>query len=251
VAAPARLRLERPPGARLASIVRSHGWSSLAPFLVEERPLVLRGALPPTGEAGAVSYALRDAASCIDATVTLAGRATPRRLSVIGARLRELLSLDEALGPLYTRTDGHPRLGYARRVGAGRMLRGASVWEDLVKVLLTTNCSWALTTQMTARLVQALGDEAPGGARAFPTPARMAAEDERFYRDVVRAGYRAPHLVQLSRAVASGALALPARARAREHEIAASSDEAVRGQLLALPGFGPFAADNLLRLLGR
>jgi N-glycosylase/DNA lyase len=237
----ATLRLPRPRGARLAAIVRSHGWSDLAPFSVEGsgRKLVLHGALPHAN--AAVVFRVVEAGA--EFSVTLSStRAIDRR--ALAAQLAELLSLDAELDPFYALTDDHPRLGYARRRGAGRLLRGASVWEDLVKVLLTTNCSWALTRKMVERLVAALGSVGPDGRRAFPTPAQVAARDVSFYRDEVKVGYRAPHLVSLARDVTDGALVLPTRADPR-------SDEDVRESLLALPGFGPYAADNLMRLLGR
>ena len=47
---------------------------------------------------------------------------------------------------------------------------------------------------MTAALVEGLGVEAPGGSHAFPAPAAMATSDESFYRNVVRARYRAPRI---------------------------------------------------------
>ena len=69
---------------------------------------------------------------------------------------------------------------------------------DLV-ASLTTNCTWTLTRIMVTRLVDALGEAAPSGRRAFPTPAAMAKKNEKFYRDVVRAGYRSPHLAAIAR----------------------------------------------------
>ncbi len=237
----ATLRLPRPRGARLHAIVRSHGWSDLAPFTTEGsgRKLVLHGVL--SQNESAVAFSVAEAGT--DFAVTLVSTTAIDRRA-LGTQIGELLSLEAALEPFYALTDEHPRLGYARRRGAGRLLRGATVWEDLVKVLLTTNCSWALTRKMVERLVAALGSVAPDGRRAFPSPAQVAARDESFYREEVKLGYRAPHLVSLAREVVRGTLVLPTRADPR-------NDEEVRDSLLALPGFGPYAADNLMRLLGR
>jgi N-glycosylase/DNA lyase len=98
---------------------------------------------------------------------------------------------------------------------------------------------------MTTRLVNELGTRAASGEQAFPTAAQMAGRGERFYRDVVRAGYRAPHLAWLAEEVASGKLDLEV--------LRSSSLDApeLRRKLLELRGVGPYAADNLLRLLGR
>jgi N-glycosylase/DNA lyase len=119
------------------------------------------------------------------------------------------------------------------------------VFEDAVKTLCTTNCSWSLTRVMVERLCAALGDEGPGGERAFPSAARIAAEPESFFRETVRAGYRAPFLAALARDAASGALDLEAL---RGSDL--PTPELLR-RLSGIRGFGPYAAEHLLRLLGR
>ncbi|HEX8953239.1 MAG TPA: Fe-S cluster assembly protein HesB, partial [Polyangia bacterium] len=176
------------------------------------------------------------------AVTTSATRAADER--ALAATVATMLRLDEDLAPLYALTDGDARLGYARAHGVGRMLRAPTAYEDVIKMLLTTNCSWSLTRVMVGRLVESLGEPAPSGARAFPTPAAMAKKGEKFYRDVVRAGYRAPHLAKIARDVAKG------RIDPEAWRSPTVDDEALRKELLALPGIGPYAADNLLRLLG-
>jgi 3-methyladenine DNA glycosylase/8-oxoguanine DNA glycosylase len=76
----------------------------------------------------------------------------------------------------------------------------------------------------------------------------MAAADEAFYRDVVRAGYRGAYLRSLSADVATGALDLEALGRATRDEL---SDDDLAALLLALPGVGPYAAAHIMMLLGR
>ena len=131
-------------------------------------------------------------------------------------------------------------------VGAGRMLRCPTVYEDVVKTILTTNTAWSGTRKMATALVENLGVKAPGGARAFPKPDAMASVDEPFYRDVVRAGYRGPYLLQLARSVAEGSVDLEAL---NDPEL---PDDEVAARLLALPGVGPYAAAHvMLTSLGR
>ena len=48
------------------------------------------------------------------------------------------------------------------------MLRSPTVFEDLVKMICTTNCSWALTEKMVTGLVENLGRETNDGRRSFP-----------------------------------------------------------------------------------
>ena len=232
-----RLTLQVPSGFRLATVARSHGWYDLPPFGWDGTRLT---AVVRAG--GAV----HDVGLTSDGDRLLV-RAAPGGAAA-RAELRQtvatMLRLDEDLAPLYALTDGDERLSYARAHAAGRLLRAPTAYEDVIKMLLTTNCSWSSTRVMVSRLVEELGEPAPSGARAFPTPAAMANKSERFYRDVVRAGYRAPHLHAIARAVARGTLDPEAW---RRPEL---DDQALRDALLALPGIGPYAADNLLRLLG-
>jgi N-glycosylase/DNA lyase len=156
--------------------------------------------------------------------------------------LRHMLRLDCDLAPFHALCRREPRLAWAAERGAGRLLRSASVFEDLLKLLFTTNTAWAGTESMTRKLVLAAGSPAPSGARAFPTP-RQCLRDVAFYRDVVRAGYRAEAAVALAQAFADGRLDDATFLRPQP------ADELWR-RLVALRGFGPYAAGQAMRLLG-
>jgi N-glycosylase/DNA lyase len=131
------------------------------------------------------------------------------------------------------------------------MIRGVTVFEDVVKTLCTTNCSWSATRRMVSALVEHLGEKAPGApetgplGRTFPTAQAMAGVGESFYRDVVRAGYRGEYLLTLARSTASGGLDLESL------DAEELSDDEVERRLLALPGIGPYAAAHVMMLLGR
>jgi N-glycosylase/DNA lyase len=164
-----------------------------------------------------------------------------------------MLRLDEDLSPFYAIAREDPELAWVCG-GAGRMLRSPTVFEDVVKTLCTTNCSWALTRHMVTALVEHLGEPAagaPGGGwrgRAFPSPEAMADAGTRFYRNVVHAGYRAPYLRALSRAVADGRVDLEPLGRTASD---APSDDEVAERLAALPGIGPYAVAHIMLLIGR
>lgn len=228
-----RRSLRAPDGFSLFTCAHSHGWYDLAPFSWRD------GVLSTVAHAGGRVHDV--AVSQSGARLVIA--ATPGDDALVEV-VSSMLRLDEDLAPLYALTDGQERMGWARSRGGGRLLRAPTAFEDVIKMLLTTNCSWALTRLMTERLVAHLGAPSPSGKRAFPTAAAMAKKKEPFYRDVIKAGYRAPHLVAISRAVASGKLAL------EEWRTARLDDNDLREKLLALPGIGPYAADNLLRLFG-
>src|SRR5918998_1851534 len=160
----------------------------------------------------------------------------------------EMLNLDEDLSGLYAAVTADRELAWIA-AGAGRMFRSPTVFEDVVKTICTTNCTWSATKRMVGALVGELGEESAGRlGRAFPTPAAMASAPEAFYRDVVRAGYRGSYLKTLAADVARGSLDLELLREAPPDEL---PDEEVAARLLALPGVGPYAAAHVMMLLGR
>jgi len=151
--------------------------------------------------------------------------------------VRHMLRLDEDLSDFYVVAKSDPDLAWATR-GAGRMLRSPTVFEDVVKTICTTNCTWSATVRMVSALVEHLG------IGAFPSPQAMAEVDESFYRDVARAGYRGAYLRSLALSVADGAIDL------EKLNDPALSDEEVAARLLALPGVGPYATAHVMMLVG-
>jgi 3-methyladenine DNA glycosylase/8-oxoguanine DNA glycosylase len=225
----------------------SHGVASLPPAEIDEEARVMTVTLP-VPRAKPRTVRIRQ------------GRAGKARVDVLGpplgararsglvASLRRVLNLEEDLSPLYEVAAADPELRWIT-AGAGRMARGATVFEDVVKTVCTTNCTWAATERMVGALVARLGEPSAGGhGRAFPTPAAMAGADESFYRDVARAGYRGAYLRTLAASVADGSLDLEALAAASPDEL---PDDELEKTLLTLPGVGPYAAAHIMMLIGR
>ena len=221
----------------------SHGVASLPPSRIDEQAWTLEVTLPVARGARTVRVS--------------PGRKEHARVEVLGpklgergsaqllAQLRHMFRLDEDLSPFYAVARDDDELAWAA-VGAGRMLRSPTVFEDVVKTICTTNCAWGGTVRMVTALVDELGTAAPTGARAFPSSEQMAAADESFYRDVARAGYRGAYLRALAASVASGELDLE---ELNDPELPV--DE-IEERLLALPGVGPYAAAHvMLTSLGR
>ena len=188
------------------------------------------------------------------------GRAGKARIEMLGpelgararkelvASIRRVLNLDEDLSPLYELAAADAELRWIG-TGAGRMARGATVFEGVVKTICTTNCTWSATQRMVGALVESLGEPSAGGhGRAFPTPEAMAATPESFYRDVARAGYRGAYLRALAKSVAEGSVDLEALAAVTPEDL---PDDDLAKLLLALPGVGPYAAAHIMMLIGR
>ncbi len=215
-----------------------HGWIDLAPHAWSTEHGTWRTVLD-LGEPVDVEVTARGTSLRVRAAVTHSAQRAQLR-----AALRRMLRLDQELTPFWEICARDPSRHWIAERGAGRLLRAPALFEDLLKLLFTTNCSWAATRLMTRRLVEALGRAAPSGARAFPDAATCAAHGERFWRDVVRTGYRAKACATLARAFAEGTLS------PQQFEDPALPATELRRRLLALPGFGPYAAGQALRLLG-
>ena len=160
--------------------------------------------------------------------------------------IRHMLRLDDDLSTFYERAAEDPDLAWVTG-GAGRMMRSPTVFEDLVKTICTTNCTWSATERMVGALVGELGIPAEGAParRTFPTPAAMAEAGDDFYTGVAKAGYRGPYLRSIAADVAEGRLDLEAL------NDPALPDAEVTERLLALPGVGPYACAHVMMLLGR
>jgi 3-methyladenine DNA glycosylase/8-oxoguanine DNA glycosylase len=225
----------------------SHGVASLPPSELDEDARVLTVTVPVLG-AKPRTIRIREGRQRKARIEILGPAPSPRVKQGVREVLARMLNLDEDLAPLYAAAKTDPELSWIVS-GAGRMFRSPTVFEDVVKTICTTNCTWSATERMVGALVSNLGEESAGRlGRAFPAPAGMASASDAFYKDVVRAGYRGSYLKTLATDVASGSLDLEELRAAGLDEL---PDEEVVARLLALPGVGPYAAAHVMMLLGR
>lgn len=235
------LTFEAPLGFDFHRTLRSHGWYDLLPFelLAEDR---LARVLDVGGDAPVTIFVrVGDGGLKVSAEARLGAVVRAR----VERDVRHIFRLDERLEEFYALVGDDPDFGWIARDGAGRLLRSPTVFEDLVKSVMTTNCSWSLTKKMVTGLVGALGREAADGRRAFPTPEAMAARPAKFYREVVRAGYRSEYLAELAARVASGEI----DTESWLHSELPTAE--LKREMRRVKGVGDYAAENLLKLVGR
>ena len=228
------LEIDIPANFSFRATVYSHGWSELAPFALDE-------------DAWRLSYVFSDGKRSVPGVifeergrlrVELANGSIKDERIV--ADVRHLLRLDDDLDDFYSSISNDERMAWMAHHRAGRLVRSPTVWEDLVKTMCTTNCSWGLTKSMVRNLVDKVGTN-----QAFPTAAAMAAMDEAFYREEIRAGYRSPFFVELAQKVAAGDL---------DPQTWLASDlptPELKKEMKKVKGVGDYAAENLLKLVGR
>ncbi|MEO8574652.1 MAG: Fe-S cluster assembly protein HesB [Pyrinomonadaceae bacterium] len=238
---PTKLFLETPANFSFRHTVYSHGWSELLPFRLDAEnwrlEYVFAGPVAPKP----VSAAIYEVPGGLE--IDVAGKKFDE--GKLMDNVRHIFRLDDPLDDFYILTDNEDRLKWVSVSKAGRLIRSRTVFEDLVKTMCTTNCSWGLTKNMVRNLVENLGERGVGGNRAFPTPQAMASVPEKFYRDDIRSGYRSPYFVELAEKVASGTI---------DPELWLTSElptPELKKEIKNVKGCGDYAADNLLKLLGR
>ncbi|MFC1890866.1 hypothetical protein ACFLZT_00565 [Thermodesulfobacteriota bacterium] len=115
----------------------------------------------------------------------------------------ELKTLKERLSrALSTNTDTNELLILAKRInlkvaklvssGGGRILRGTSIFEDIIKTLFTTNASWSFTKSMVKNLIDNYGVEG-----SFPNHILLKNISANEFRSKIRSGYRSNSLVEI------------------------------------------------------
>jgi 3-methyladenine DNA glycosylase/8-oxoguanine DNA glycosylase len=236
--------------------LNSHGFVDLPPMRLDEQTRTLEITVPIAG-ARPRTVRIADGGEGRGTVTVLGPEPGDRAAGRVLAGIERVLRLDADLSGFYRLAREDQDLSWVT-VGAGRMVRSPTVFEDVAKTICTTNCTWAATKRMVAALVEHLGSPAAGRpsggpsdgpyGRAFPTPRAMAEAGEDFYRDVARAGYRGPYLHSLARSVAEGDLDLEILGRATPEDLL---DAEIERRLLALPGIGPYAAAHVMLTLGR
>jgi 3-methyladenine DNA glycosylase/8-oxoguanine DNA glycosylase len=239
----------RPPFS-LGAVVGSHGWVQLAPFVRDEATGGLRR-VERLASGQVVELQVREAPGGVQMEVTR--KLTDAEQAELSDKVCWMLGLDQDFSAFYALARQEPKLAGVVEKAQGRLLRSPTLFEDVVKTILTTNTAWSGTKRMVGSLVARFGSRLPARAvtprasarMAFPTPEQVAASDEAMLRGEVRLGYRAPYVLELARSVASGALEL----ETFKHTDLPTAE--LRKRLLALKGVGPYAAANLLMILGR
>lgn len=230
----------------LRLLVEGHGWVQLEPFAWDDAAGALSHVtLLSCGHACRWRVTQRDPGRLL---LELADPASvsPAEEGEVTAAVRWSLRVDESLAGFHALCREHPQLHAAGAAGRGRLLRSPTLWEDVVKTLCTTCTTWGRSRSMVRALCARWGEPlGENGLHAFPVAAAIAGATIEELRTAGGLGYRARYLHALAQSVTAGDIDLERLTRdgGRTPE--------VRRALLALPGIGPYAAANLLMLLGR
>jgi 3-methyladenine DNA glycosylase/8-oxoguanine DNA glycosylase len=235
----------RPPF-RFLSVVNSHGWLQLAPFSFDEGASTL-SYIDRLSNGRVLEVRISESPHGVTVET---GKLTKAEQTEVSEHVTWMFGLDMDFSSFYDAARREPKLLKAEKLARGRVLRSPALFEDVVKTILTTNTLWAATKRMNLNLIHQYGPllaslDGEMEKRAFPSPAEIAASSPDVLRGAVRVGYRAPAIHELALRVATGELDL---------ESLKTSDlptPELRKELLKIKGVGPYAAANLLLILGR
>jgi len=238
---PMIVRVPTPHDFSFQETLAAHGWRRLPPFVWQEETQILER-VEELADGSVVLLRMREAEGHILIEVEGVGNE-----DLITRRVRRMLQLDLPLARFHTYCLSRPELAHLAECKRGRMLRCPTLHEDALKVIATSNTTWAQTIAMTARLVEHFGAPLPQAPerRAFPTPQRIAAVPFEEFAAEARMGYRNAYVHQIAAAIAGGSLDLEA------WQEAGLTAEELRKRLLSLPGIGPYGAACLMLYLGK
>ena len=238
------LELKTPPRFNFWRTVYSHGWCSLPPFSVDKKAGTLSRVLE-LRSGDLVQCVLKGKRGRVVVACNTEATVTDVQKREIADLLGECLRLNEDLTGFYREANRFPHCRWIPKAGAGRLLRAPTVFEDVVKMICTTNCSWSLTEVMVGNLTSFLGKSMGNGVSSFPSPQSIAGTTDSYLRKNIRAGYRSPYLLELATDVAKGKTDL------ESWRSSGLATDALFAEVKTVKGMGDYAAGNILKLLGR
>ncbi len=237
------LFLDTPANFSFRHTINSHGWCELLPFELDKENWRLSYVFADENSKNPVSAKIEKTNGKLK--IEIAGEKINKRFQdKILRDARHILRLDDNLSEFYKLIKSEKQLAWISKQNAGRLLRSPTVFEDLVKTICTTNCSWALTKNMVTNLTQKLGRKTEDGKFAFPTAEAMASVSAEFYKNEIRAGYRSTYFAELAKKVVSGET---------NPESWLQTDlptKELKREMKQIKGVGDYAAENLLKLVG-
>jgi len=214
----------------------SHGWYLLAPMRYSARDQVLRRAEVIGGKAVELTIAYENNALRIDGA---------RDSAELRAKMTRMFQLDVDTSEFVRLTRTSPAHEWVERSGFGRLLCGSTLFEDVVKIIATTNTMWRQTVRMTELLVEKCGKRTRANRAAFPEPEDIVRYRPDELQLDCRLGYRAKSIHALAKGIIDGSIDV-----ARISDPSQPTEELFKSYR-TLPGIGPYGAAHLLAMDGR
>ena len=245
--------IKAPPLFSLRTTALSHGWHECSPLVWCDGGQCLQ--IVERVNSGACIVAVtqeKRAKRHVHLRISLrAGTVEEEEWANLRNRVERMLGLDQDLTSFYALCANHPTLHVIPDIGGGRLIRSPSMYENIIKVLCSTNTSWPQAVKMINRLGQ-LGPQVRHYAccTAWPTPREVLRAGTDYLLDVCRVGYRAETIIAFCQELTDKSIDVESLWDQAEVDDPASS-ESILQTLRSIRGIGPASSHALLSLLGR
>jgi 3-methyladenine DNA glycosylase/8-oxoguanine DNA glycosylase len=239
-----KIRFELPPYYNLRMVCHTHGWINLRPFHWEEENDTLNFATYI--ENNSLDISLHQTKKNIEALIQNNGHIFDGTIETLKKQISRCLSLNVDTTELLDRAKSvGPDYENLIKKGAGRLLRSPTLWEDAAKTLFTTNCSWSLTKKICESICSSQFVKASyNGIFPFPPPSIFKDFDEKTLKNKIPIGYRAKYFILLSQRFPKNIFEINWLEEKR------SDYNNTLLELSKFQGFGPYATNHMLILLG-
>ena len=239
---------------KFMSVVKSHGWHQLAPFSFDE-PSNTLSYIFRLSNGRVIDLGVSDGKDGINVETDRLKKSEQKEVT---DAITWMFGLDMDFSSFHAASRSEPKLAHVKKQALGRLLRSPTLFEDVIKTILTTNTLWGATKNMTRKLVDEFGSQLDSAGRvvssdnetrietkSFPPPESIAASNPEYIKEKIRVGYRAPAIHELAARIAKGQFDLEAL------KTSSLPTLELRKELMKINGVGPYAAANLLLILGR
>lgn len=252
------LTLQPPADFSLPRDVCSYGYFLLAPNYWDPRAKTLWRVL--NLQDGPILTHISQKRKGAKLTIKLSRTPSKPERTVLIQQVTRMLRLDESAE--HTKRF-HTLDNRYKATGRARLFRSPTLFEDVIKTVTSCNVTWPSTINMNKRLCEVVGDEvelnasttspksqsATFRAFAFPTAHQLAKTRPATLRARCRVGYRDQRIIDLAKLFSTPTT--KGGFDTAKIENPSTPDDEVFGALIELPGIGPYAAANIMQLLGR
>ena len=127
------------------SVVDSHGWHQLAPFRFDDATSMLFY-VDHLKSNRVVEYQISGDREGLKVETE---KLTKSEQNEVTEKITWMFGLDMEFSDFYAVTRAEPKLSRTKKQALGRVLRSPTLFEDVIKTILTTNTLWAATRNMT------------------------------------------------------------------------------------------------------
>lgn len=223
--------------------VTDYGWYQLKPFEWNEEKQILSTVLNLNKKIIRIHIAQFDKKS-LQIEIEKVTKFSHTELAELNKIINRIFRLDEDFEEFFLFAKNHLEFNFITQQGRSRLIRSATLFEDIVKTILTTNTTWRQTKNMSESLCKLCGSKYSKDNYTFPTPLQIKNSKIEDLKNIARLGYRAEYIHNL----ASMIVDLKINLEDIESKIV---DTKERYKFLrAIKGVGDYSANNILMLLG-